>query len=311
MRNFTIQLTKKISWAEPKPVLARLLSSHLQRKRRRGMGSSVLLPQRAERGDGRQKAECESQKAKALWAMKAARDRDKEFYDPAHKEDILGRSKTRLDLWEEHLTDSIAALARASCWLLVCSLVASGSNGLQYCEREDFANDVGRAPLGRGLAFSGPMGCCGFAHDSQRLECSGEYGPHGELFFLLIEKESFALTKAVEDRPFVPTETLRASALIGLHLMAAESASVSSGGQSPDLGDMERCGCPKSPDWDCDVVLWTESDCASSWEQYEHNFESQSGEKMSLFLEDWALARVALSCHTALDLLRQELHEAW
>ena len=176
-----IQLSKKkISWAEAKPALARLLSSHWQRKRRRGLGSSVLLPQRAERGDGRQKAECESQKAKALWAMKAARDRDKEFYDPAHKEDILG--KTRLDLWEEHITDSIAALARAleclensfSCWLLVCSLVASGSNGLQYCEREDFANDVGRAPLGIGLAFSGPMGCCGFAHDSQRLECSGE-----------------------------------------------------------------------------------------------------------------------------------------
>ena len=59
------------------------------------MGSSVLLPQRAERGDGRQKAECESQKANALWAVNAATDRDEEFYDPAHKEDILGRTKTR------------------------------------------------------------------------------------------------------------------------------------------------------------------------------------------------------------------------
>ena len=31
----------------------------------------------------------ESQKAKALWSMKAAKDREEEFYDPARKEDIL------------------------------------------------------------------------------------------------------------------------------------------------------------------------------------------------------------------------------
>ena len=36
-----------------------------------------------------------------------------------------------------------------------------------------------------------------------------------------------------------------------------------------------------------------------------------SGEKISLFLEDWELARVALSCHIALDMLCQEMHEAW
>ena len=34
------------------------------------------------------------------------------------------------------------------------------------------------------------------------------------------------------------------------------------------------------------------------------------GEKISLFLEDWELARVALSCHMALDLLCQEMREA-
>ena len=36
-----------------------------------------------------------------------------------------------------------------------------------------------------------------------------------------------------------------------------------------------------------------------------------SGEKVSFFLEDWELARVALSCHVALDMLWQEMHEAW
>ena len=95
---------------------------------------------------------------------------------------------------------------------------------------------------------------------------------------------------------------------------------MSSGSQSFDLGDTWRFGCPKSPDWDSDVVSWTESEGASFFEQYEHNVESLalniigqiwSGEEISLFLEDWVLARVALSRHIALDLLCQEMHEAW
>ena len=32
---------------------------------------------------------------------------------------------------------------------------------------------------------------------------------------------------------------------------------------------------------------------------------------LSLFLKDWDLAKVALSCHMALDMLCQEMHEAW
>ena len=70
-----------------------------------------------------------------------------------------------------------------------------------------------------------------------------------------------------------------------------------------------------SPDWDSDVESWTASEGIFSPEQCEHNVESlalnvlgqdQSGDKISLLLEDWALARVALSCHIALD-----MHEAW
>ena len=38
--------------------------------------------------------------------------------------------------------------------------------------------------------------------------------------------------------------------------------------------------------------------------------QNWSGEKVSLFLEDWELAGVALSCHIALDVLCQEMHEA-
>ena len=34
------------------------------------------------------------------------------------------------------------------------------------------------------------------------------------------------------------------------------------------------------------------------------------GDKISLFLKDWELAKVALSCHMALDMLCLEMHEA-
>ena len=53
------------------------------------------------------------QKAKALWAMKAGKDRWDEFYDSARKENILGRKQTRLELWEEHLKDPCIALDKA------------------------------------------------------------------------------------------------------------------------------------------------------------------------------------------------------
>ena len=54
-------------------------------------------------------------KRKALWAMKAARGRGEECFDPARKEDILGRTKNRLELWEYNLKDPVAALAKALC----------------------------------------------------------------------------------------------------------------------------------------------------------------------------------------------------
>ena len=100
--------------------------------------------------------------------------------------------------------------------------------------------------------FLDPWDVVGLRTTSGVWNVAGKYGPHGELFFFLIKKESFALTKAAVIKPFVPAETLKACALIGLHLMAAESASGTCGSQSPDLRDMWRYGCTISPDWDSD-----------------------------------------------------------
>ena len=55
----------------------------------------------------------EDHKAKALWKMKAAKDAGEEYCDPEREDNILGRNKTRLALWEEHLKDPIVALDKA------------------------------------------------------------------------------------------------------------------------------------------------------------------------------------------------------
>ena len=55
----------------------------------------------------------EAQEAKALWAMRAAKDRKEEFYDPARKDNTSSRNKTRFYLCQEHLKDQIVALDKA------------------------------------------------------------------------------------------------------------------------------------------------------------------------------------------------------
>ena len=63
--------------------------------------------------DGEVRQPNERQKAKALWKMMAARDSGEDFYDPERTDNILGRNRTRLELWEEHLKDPIVALDHA------------------------------------------------------------------------------------------------------------------------------------------------------------------------------------------------------
>ena len=110
-----------------------------------------------------------------MWAMKAAWDRCEEYYDPAHKQEIKVRTKTCLELWEEHLKDTVAAMAKdleclkTACWVwhLVSLFVVANRcrrNGFQHRWCEKCAKDVGGAQKGRRLALRGPMGCCALAH---------------------------------------------------------------------------------------------------------------------------------------------------
>ena len=102
-----------------------------------------------------------------------------------------------------------------------------------------------------------------------------KYGPHNELFFLLVKKEPFAFPNAMEFEPFVPAETLRACALIGLHQMAARGVSGSSSSCdafAPELGEIPGLSGPRYPLWKDDVSC-SGSESTLVCEVYEHNSE--------------------------------------
>ena len=100
----------------------------------------------------------------------------------------------------------------------------------------------------------------------------GKYGLHGELFFFLLNEEPVVLSELVNFGPCISAETVKACALIGLHVMAEENALRSDGDSSLDLGDMWRYACPKSPVWSSNGVEWAGSE--ASLEYCEHNVDN-------------------------------------
>ena len=174
----------------------------------------------------------------------------------ARKEDILGRTKTRcgknmsetrLRPWQKRWNAWTMAFS-AGFWSVVCCCQSGWLQWPAVLWARRFGKRCGNVP--------------------------GKYGPHSELFFFLIKKEPVALAKAVPFNPFVSAETLKACALFGLHLLAAEGENWSSGCRSPDSGDMWRYGCPTGPDWDGDGESWSESEVFSSSDFREHSVES-------------------------------------
>ena len=90
-------------------------------------------------------------------------------------------------------------------------------------------------------------------------------------------------------------ETLKACALIGLHLSPAEDEAGSSGSQSPDLGDIWRYGYQEALTGTGTLghglkakALLHRSSANTTWKNLALSVmgEDQSGEKISLFLEE-------------------------
>ena len=138
----------------------------------------------------------EAQKTKALRKMKAAKEAGEEYYDPTREDNILGRNKTRIALWKEHLKDPTVALDKAlkcvesSYWRSrpECSVEEVSCNGWRWLPPEF----VGKADLGERLALLG----------STEWNVPGKHGPHGELLLFLIQKEPAARPDSETFSPF-------------------------------------------------------------------------------------------------------------
>ena len=79
-------------------------------------------------------------------------------------------------------------------------------------------------------------------------------------------------------------------------------------------------GLPKESKVGCEGEAWSEDESVSSTASRKGNMCNDalhviglhgSSDKISLFLQDLELAKLALSCHMALDMLCQEMNEAW
>ena len=163
---------------------------------------------------------------------------------------------------------------------------------------------------------------------SMEWNVPGKYGLHGELLFFLMQKEP--ATEPVGEtfspffnadfrNPLLSADVLKKCALVALHIIAEEGEG-GDGFQVPCSGDEWEMGCPKSPMRESEGEAWSEDENASSSGSREGNVCNVAlhvvglygpGDKISLFLLDWELATVALSCHMALNILCQEMHEAW
>ena len=124
---------------------------------------------------------------------------------------------------------------------------------------------------------------------STQRNVPGRHGPYGELFIFLLKKEPMVLSELVRFGPSFPVETVKARALIGLHMMAEENSGRSENGSSVSSSSSDENNVGN----DALFVIGLHG----------------SGDTTALFLQDWEVVKVALSRHMALDMLRQELHE--
>ena len=74
------------------------------------------------------------------------------------------------------------------------------------------------------MAFSGCSGQCVAVQNFTAMKCLGEVRPCGELFFFLLKEEPMVLRELVWFGPSIPVETVKACAMVELHMMIEENS---------------------------------------------------------------------------------------
>ena len=121
--------------------------------------------------------------------------------------------------------------------------------------------------------------------------------------------------------PFFSADVLKECALIALHLIAEEGRDGENGCHAPGLvrrlesGAAQRVQCERvkanlGRKTKVCLLVALEKAMRATMRCTSSGCKGLGG-RICLFLKDWELGKVALSCHMALDKLCQEMHEAW
>ena len=131
----------------------------------------------------------------------------------------------------------------------------------------------GEKPIWEGVwPYLDPMDSVCLRTVSVEWNVPGKYGPHGELFFFLIQKEPATVPGSETFSPFFnadirtslfSADVLKKCALLALHVIAEEGRD-GDGCHVPGLGDEWKMGCPKSPMWESEGEAWSEDESVSS-----------------------------------------------
>ena len=127
-------------------------------------------------------------------------------------------------------------------------------NGLWPRGLRHGSRGVEQAFVGKGLALFGSVGQRAFAQSLHALERPREVWATVSCSFFLLKKEPMVLGELIEFGPCISAETVKACALIGLHMMAEENA-IRTGILHFDRAEMWNYGCPKSPVWSDDGLV--------------------------------------------------------
>ena len=210
--------------------------------------------------------------------MKAAKDRKEEFYDPARKDHISGRNTTRLELWEEHPGQIPTVCGRS-----VLKVFGPGAGRKMRFPSDDdgLLRSLGER-IRSGRAF-GPTWMrwilCVCAQCQWSGKCQRSTGRTVCSF-----SSSFRRSRQL-------CRTVRPSTHSSGMVFKSQSwrAKVRRRKTSRQTARVK--------------TTWVMAHCLLSGGM------DQATWLIAHFLQDWEVAEVALSCHIALDMLRQELHD--
>ena len=160
--------------------------------------------------------------------------------------------------------------------------------------------------VGRGPVAS--SGCVGRCASTTQWNVPGGCGPYGELFFFLLEKEPLVLRELIRLGPSIrPYGGLLFLLMQKKPSFAPDSEAFNShigdGFLVPELKDE----CESSEDEQADS---SSENIVGNGALYVIGIH-RPGDAIAHFLQDWEVAKVALSCHIALDMQSQELYEVW